>query len=263
MRGLIIAAAIFLGARAQALQAFTRVTPPPWLQAFDGAKFKYFRVQNVESYKVGSVVPHNHPVDLFVGVDAGSSWSPGGQITAQVVTELTKTVGILALCGFGFGNVNVLYFNYTAAGRAKVAGYASSSPYDPPFEFALYQELPARLRPMIILNQVGYAEAFNANAVSRMVSIYGNQLINISNLSFLPYDTAVDYNARLYTQASFSLMAHEIAHVVGNLEHVRLSAPNLMNDGVGTTLQDAGHAMSGALNNSQCTALLKYVQPSL
>jgi hypothetical protein len=108
---------------------------------------------------------------------------------------------------------------------------------------------------MLILNDVGYAESFNLQSVQNLSPYYGAQMTLIQNLSFVPATTAVGYNQNMLTQASYRLMAHEMAHVLGNLMHVALATPNLMNAGDGDTPQAIGHMMSSALTPSQCQAI--------
>lgn len=140
----------------------------------------------------------------------------------------------------------------------KLTQFDTSSPYDPPFEYSLYQDLPAALRPMVIFNQRGYAESFNRDAVNNLTPIYNVPISNIQDLSFVPSDTAFGYNARMMTQSSFSIIAHEMAHVIGNLEHIQVSTPNLMNVIQTGSMQEAGHAMSGSLDSDQCQAILHW-----
>jgi hypothetical protein len=53
-------------------------------------------------------------------------------------------------------------------------------------------------------------------------------------------------------------MAHEMAHVIGNLEHIQDPTPDLMDVLQSGSIQDVGHAMDGYLNPSQCQSILSY-----
>jgi hypothetical protein len=241
-------------------QSLTETNPPSWLQAYMHGTYQYYQVTKVRSFAVQNSTVNKKSIDLFIGIEMSSSWLNADQFSTFLNTELIKALHVFAQCGFGFNNVHVLYLQYSATGLANLNGYASADPYNGPFEFALMQDLPQSARPMVVLNQVGYAESFNADSIQSLISAYGASMVNISNLSFVPFNTAVTYNAQMQTQASYSLFAHEMAHVLGNLEHVQLSTPNLMNAGDGQTPAEIGQAMSGALNTQQCNAILAYQQ---
>ncbi len=238
--------------------ALIPISAPPEIQALAGSSYAFFQINEVKAFAVTNALPTRRNIDLYLGIELGSPWLSGDAPVDALSSEIPKAIQIFNKCALGFSHVYFLYLAYNHAGLNQLSQFASSSPYDPPFEFPLYQDMPSGLRPMVILNQRGYAESFNRDAVQNLTPIYNVPISRIQDLSFVPSDTAFGYNEQLMTQPSFSLMAHEMAHVIGNLEHIQVATPNLMNVYQSGTAEETGNAMSGDLNMDQCKAILNY-----
>ncbi|MDR3608649.1 MAG: hypothetical protein P4M08_14900 [Oligoflexia bacterium] len=238
--------------------ALTPVASPPGVQALLGSSYSFFQITEVKSYSVTNALPTRRTIDLYLAIEVGSPWLSGDTPVDALSSEIPKAIRIFNTCAFGFDQIHFLYLTYNAAGANQLSQFASSSPYDPPFEFALYQDMPASLRPMVIFNRQGYAESFNLDAIGNLTPIYNVPISRIQDISFVPSDTAFGYNARMLTQPSFSLLAHEMAHVIGNLEHIQIPTANLMNVYQSGSTQEVGQAMSGDLDADQCQAILNW-----
>ncbi len=253
-------ALLCLAARARAAETpvLSETTPPPEVQALDGFQGADYQVSQVRSFVVSNSSPSLKTLALYLGVEVGSPWLNGEDFSPLLALELPKALAVFSQCGLGFSRVHLLELRFNAAGLTRLADYASSSPYDPPFEFGLLQDLPPAARPMVVLLRQGYAESFNADAISNLTPVYGASIAKIGGLSFVPSDTDVGYDASVFAPGSYSLFAHEMAHVLGNLEHVTLSVPNIMNAGDGDTPRAAGRMMSTDMTPQQCAAVLSY-----
>lgn len=237
---------------------FSEVDSPASIKALAGTHYTNYQISKVRSFKVNNVSPLKRTIELYVAVQVGSPWLSGDQFSSLLSAEMPKALQVFSQCGFGFDQVHVLYLNYNAAGLKRLVGYESSDPYDPPFEFGLLQDLPQVVRPVVVLNKQGYAESFNAESVQRYAESFDAPISKIQDMSFVPSDTAVSYNKKMLTQDSYSLFAHEMGHVLGNLQHVKFPTPNLMSAAAGSTPQQSGKLMNSDLTADQCRAILNY-----
>lgn len=245
-------------ARAAAPPILSETTPSAEVQALDGFQGVYYQISQVRSFVVSSSSPSQKTLALYLGAEAGSPWLNGEDFSPLLSLELPKALAVFSQCGLGFSRVHLVVLRFNPAGLSRLADFAASSPYDPPFEFGLLQDLPAAARPMVVLLRQGYAESFNADSIRNLTAYYGASITKIGGLSFVPSDTDIGYDARVFAPSSYSLFAHEMAHVLGNLEHVTLPVPNIMNAGDGNTLRAAGRMMSTDMTPQQCAAVLSY-----
>jgi hypothetical protein len=261
MRRLALAALILSAApraRAADAPALTPTESPGAVEAMAGYSGVYYQIRAVRTFAMPDASAAQKTMDLYVTVELGSPWLKGEEFSPLLSAELPKALRVFGQCGLGFARVHVLYLQFNDAGLAKLSGFASSSPYDPPFEFDLFQDLPAAARPLVALNKQGYAESFNAGAIRNLAPLFGDKIARIDGMSFVPSDTAIGYNARMFAPASYSLFAHEMAHVLGDMVHVQLPEPNIMNAGDGDTPRAAGRMMGTQMTAEQCRAVLSY-----
>jgi hypothetical protein len=124
----------------------TEETPPAAVQKFLGANFTYLQIAGVKSFAVNTNAPKpKRQIDFYVGAQSGSAWLNGNSLSQLLSVELPKALQVFAACDLGFANVHMFVFKYTSEGLHQLNHYADSSPYDPPFEFPLYKDLPPAL----------------------------------------------------------------------------------------------------------------------
>ncbi len=236
----------------------TEIEPPATVQSLAKTTYSKFKIDKVRSFKLSYSTPLKRSMDLFLGVQVGSPWMEDDRFSPLLSAELLSGIQTLNQCGLGFNQIHVLYLNYNATGLKILAGFASASPYEPPFEFGLYKDLPSAARPIVVFNKRGTAKSYNATSIAAFSSIFGDEIAKVEDMAFVPSDTASGYNTRMFAQSSYSLLAHEMAHFLGNLAHVQLKTPNLMNANAAATLRQSGKLMSSDLNDEQCKAILNY-----
>lgn len=177
-------------------------------------------------------------VPMALIVEADSRWTRSGALEAA----LSRASRIFGRCGVGLGEIDVLTVRWGDEAIRDLRGE------DHPTERTVMTEplLPAR-RPIGFFFQDEESivpSAFNVKSVETLTRMGKTDMPLLLNTFWLTYE---QYRERQPDQdASFNLAAHEIAHLLGNLEHVD-EEPNLMSRG----------RKSGDLAEWQCVEVRK------
>jgi hypothetical protein len=202
--------------------------------------------------------PAEKTIELAFALDVRSAWGSSEKAKFELLEELRKTTAIFEQCAVRVGAVYVADVDYSDALRHNLTMDAVS-PYDPPAETQVLSALSSPVRPLTLLIGDGYTHVYNLNAVQ---GLEGTQPAARSLLDVVAYSWQIagDYAAQHRAQPSFSLLAHELTHVLGNIEHVNIPQPNLMNIYDGASPEEAGRAKSGDLLPEQCGAIHRFAQ---
>lgn len=185
-----------------------------------------------------SRAPKSVPLSLVV--EAGSGWDGAGVLESV----LGKASAIFGRCGLSLGAAEILTVRWTpeALRRLNV-----QNPYAGPAQMAVMDEplLPAR-RPTGFLfakSVPSTASAYNADSVGRLGGAHPGAK-RLLNTFWITIDQQVRARPPDVSE-SYSVFAHELTHLFGNLPHTPAS-PNLMTDA------STPGAKSGDLLEEQC-----------
>lgn len=182
-------------------------------------------------------------VPLAIVVENGSPWTAPGTLERA----LGKTSAIFARCGVTLGDAQVLTVKWTDEGLKRLN---KNDPYAGPAQIAVMDEplLPTR-RPVGFLFDKSIppvAEAYNDSSVNR----FKGQFPAASKLlgTFWITQDELTRPRRKDEGPTYSVVAHELTHILGDLGHTD-DTPNLM------TNDESPNAKSGDLTDAQCAAV--------
>lgn len=193
-----------------------------------------------------SFVPVSRPpreVPLALVVEAGSHWTRPGVLERV----LGKASAIFGRCGLGLGPAEVTVVRWSAEALRRLN---ADDPYAGPAQMTVMDEplLPGR-RPAVFLfarSVPSTASAYNLRSVTDFGRVHPRAK-SLLNTAWITEDQQT--RARRRDEAeSFSLFAHELTHLFGNLPHTPAS-PNLM------TEAETPGAKSGDLLEEQCVEI--------
>jgi hypothetical protein len=191
---------------------------------------------------VTAAAPQVAPLALVV--EDGSGWDAPGLLEGM----LGKASAIFAQCRVTLGPAEVVTVRWSPEALRRLN---NPDPYKGPEESAVMTEplIPAR-RPVGLLfakNSVpSTAKAFNRTSVAAFTVHYPDAARLLDT-----FWMTLDWQTRprkADEAASFSVPAHELTHILGDLPHTDAS-PNLMTNGEGRG------AKSGDLTPEQCDAI--------
>jgi hypothetical protein len=181
---------------------------------------------------------------LALIVEQGSGWDSSGSLEKT----LGKASAIFARCGVTLGEAEVVTVRWSAEGLKRLNVV---DPYAGPSEMNVMGEalLPAR-RPIGFLfaksSIPSTAKAYNKSTVETFEGQYPDARRLLDT-----FWITIDQQTRPRRPdelASFSVFAHELTHILGNLPHTP-ARPNLMTD------SDLPGSKSGDLLEEQCAAI--------
>jgi hypothetical protein len=182
---------------------------------------------------------------LALVVENGSGWDAPGVLEAV----LGKASAIFARCGVALGSAEVSFVRWSPEGLRRLN---IEDPYKGPAQIAVMGEplLPVR-RPAGFLFAAksipSTASAYNVRSVEAM----SRQTPAVKSMLNTFWITMDQQNRRPADFAeSYSMFAHELTHIFGNLPHTPAS-PNLMTDA------QTPRAKSGDLLEEQCVEIRK------
>jgi hypothetical protein len=184
-------------------------------------------------------------VPLALVVEGGSGWDEPGILEAV----LGKASSIFGRCGVSLGSTEVSFVRWSPEGLRRLN---IENPYKGPAQIAVMGEplLPSR-RPVGFLFAAksipSTASAYNVSSTQAL----GRQTPAVKTLLNTFWITMDQQNRHPADFAeSYSMFAHELTHIFGNLPHT-LASPNLMTDA------DTRGAKSGDLLEEQCVEIRK------
>ncbi len=182
-------------------------------------------------------------VPISLVVQAGSSWATPGVLEET----LGKASAIFAACGVTLGEADVSLVRWTPRALGRLS---NPDPYRGPPESDAVSRSGARSRPLGFLFGPGavpaVAKAFNQDSVDGLARMGHPDAAVLWGTFWITTDWR-----RLpapEVAPSYSIAAHELAHLLGNLGHVP-EAPNLMSE------SEAPGAQNGDLTPAQCAAI--------
>lgn len=185
-------------------------------------------------------------IALQIVVDEASEWARPGEIEAQV----KKASGIFRQCGVELGRAEIKVVKYSAAA---VTALNNQNPYRGPSELVLMGGDLTKVRPAVFLfgNQIAStAKAFTTTSISRLGQgspVDVKPLLNTTVLSGHHRTNDPIPGAH----SSYSTFAHELAHLLGDIDHVDLPG-NLM-----SSRREPGSKTSG-LTQAQCEKIRQH-----
>lgn len=179
-------------------------------------------------------------VPLALVVEEGSGWDGPGVLQSV----LGKASAIFGQCGLSLGSAEVLTVRWTPEALRRLN---IQNPYAGPAQTAVMGEplLPAR-RPVGFLFAKSVpptASAYNGDSVARLSGAHPGAR-RLLNTFWITIDQQIRARPPDISE-SYSVFAHELTHLFGNLPHTPAS-PNLMTDA------SSRGAKSGALLEDQC-----------
>lgn len=184
-------------------------------------------------------------VPIQVIVDEKTSWAKVGEIKAQV----DKASKIFKQCNIEIGEVTVRYMNVSPKINEVLSD--SPSPYKAPQELMLAKQDITTTRPAVFLlskSVINTAKAFTRHAVTQLSRSTTADLSPMLHLSIIS-DNHRTNEVSGHVVNSYSNFAHELAHILGNLEHTEEN-DNLM--------ANSPKIISGRLNAEQCKQISDY-----
>lgn len=184
------------------------------------------------------------PLQIFV--DEGSEWAKPGEVAAQI----RKASGIFRQCNVELGKTEIKVVKYSAAA---VTALNNQNPYRGPSELVLMGGELTKVRPAVFLfgNQIAStAKAFSSTSISRLSMgspVDVKPLLNTTLLSGHHRTNDPIPGAH----SSYSTFAHELAHLLGDIDHVDLPG-NLM-----SSRRAPGSKTSG-LTPTQCEKIRQH-----
>jgi hypothetical protein len=181
---------------------------------------------------------------LSLVVEQGSSWQAPGMLEHV----LGKASAIFARCGVTLGAAEVVSVRWSAEGLRRLN---VQDPYKGPEQTAVMGEplIPAR-RPIGFLFQPGSvpstAKAYNKTSLEAFKAQFPDSAL-LRDTFWITLDQQVR-KPKPDEAESFSVFAHELTHLFGDLPHTR-AHPNLMTD------DGSVGAKSGDLTDEQCAAI--------
>ena len=103
---------------------------------------------------------------------------------------------------------------------------------------------------MCIRDSYNTAKAYTPDTITRMNRAGRQSHDNIARTSWIT-DNRAEINTDIGETQSYSVLAHEIGHIMGELNHVSSSGGNLMN------LEDRSGSKSAYLSPEQCRQINK------
>lgn len=185
-------------------------------------------------------------IPLQITVDASSVWAAPGEIQRQVA----KASGIFRQCGIELGRVEVHYVSFSPD---IVSSLNNPNPYRGPGALGLVTEEMSATRPAMWLfgTQIpSTAQAFTQTSIERLSegpSVEVAPLLNTTLISGHHHSNAPVPGAH----ASYSTFAHELAHLLGDLDHVD-EMDNLMSS------ETRPRSKTGRLSAAQCQQMRTY-----
>lgn len=213
------------------------------------------RVTGQRVYTLIGGQPGAPDYELTLLVDQRGPWA-GALGRAKLREGLLESAAIFARCGVNLRRAHVVETWLDDALRDSFDPGAIN-PYLPPPEVAVATRVAVPARPLVLALEKGSTRAFHKPAVERFVRQHpeNRHLLDVATLS---WSIARDYDERFFVQPSYSLLAHELAHLLGDFGHVVSPVPNLMNSYEGSSPREAGLAKSGDLLPEQCAAIASY-----
>lgn len=190
--------------------------------------------------------PGVQQIPLQLVVDETSKWAVNGELEAQV----SKTSGIFRRCGIELGRVEIKLVRYS---QATIDALNNPNPYRGPSEVILTKGDLSDVRPLMWLfdNRIAStAKAFNRTSIERLSR--GSPV----DVTPLLHTSVMSGHHRTNTpipgaNPSYNTLAHELAHILGDLDHVD-EADNLMSS------RTVPNSKSGRLNPDQCKSIQEY-----
>ena len=183
-------------------------------------------------------------VPLALVVEEGSGWDAPGRLEGA----LGKASAIFAQCRVSLGAAEVVTVRWSAEALRRLS---NPDPYKGPEETFLMSDpaIPAR-RPVGLLfgakSVPSTAKAFNKSSLAIFTPHFPDA-IRLLDSFWMTLDQETRPR-RADEAASFSVTAHELTHILGDLPHTP-AHPNLMTEAEGSG------AKSGDLTSEQCDAI--------
>lgn len=205
------------------------------------AQSRIWNVEREEKIPAPPATQGIQQIRLQIVMDSRSEWAVPGMLTAQVA----KASKIFRQCDVEFGEVEVKFVSFTpetimgmnkestslAGERNLVAGELSPTR---PVIFLFGTQIPESAR------------AYTSSAVKRL-SFGGPKVESLKDVTILTGQHCSNKPVP-GAQASYSTLAHEIAHLAGDLPHTE-DPNNLMTE---------GNVKTGRLNAEQCEKIRQY-----
>ena len=202
----------------------------------------------VRSETIPAPVPTSgvQQIALQIFIDNSSEWAGTGELQSH----LRKASGIFLQCGLEIGRVEVKYVTYS---ERVINSLNNPNPYRGPPELALMKGDLSAVRPAMFLfgRQIpSSASAFNRTSINRLNA---GGTIDVTPLLHTTILSSHHSTNRPVpgANASYSTFAHELAHLLGDLDHVD-EGNNLMSS------RDGANSKSGRLNPAQCRRIQEY-----
>ncbi|MCC2677805.1 MAG: hypothetical protein K0R29_381 [Pseudobdellovibrio sp.] len=206
----------------------------------------HFTITAARVWQDASAQPESF--NTVVLVDNESKWKSTSVMDAQ----LLKSSRIFEPCGVVLKKALVLNVSFTASGLA-ILGNERPDPSVGPAEILIARSgLPANIMTGVLVKnrtrERDVAYAFNRSSVER-ASQSGKDWSSLL-YSYWVSDKYISNPPQSDYVASYSTLAHELTHILGDLGHTD-DYPNLMSN------SDKAGSKSGALNREQCSEIKK------
>jgi hypothetical protein len=181
---------------------------------------------------------------LALVIESGTGWEAPGLLDKV----LGKASAFFARCGVTLGETEVVSARWSKEGLRLLN---VADPYKAPAEASVMPEpmIPAR-RPVGFFFAKGSipstAKAYNVSSTNVFNQRFP-EAAAMSDTFWITYDEGFR-PPKPDTAPSYSMMAHELAHIFGDIGHTR-EHPNLMTD------DESAGAKSGDLTDAQCAAI--------
>ena len=196
-----------------------------------------WKVSRKETIAAPQASPGLQQIPLSIILEEGTLW------TTDLKAQLDKASKIFHQCGIEFGKVEV---SYVTLSKPLIESMKNPNPYKGSAELNFMKGEVSETRPLLFLlgkQTPSGAKAFNATSVKKLSSwtVDASPLLNTTFIteqhhSHKPVPGSVP---------SYSTLAHELAHLFGDFDHVN-EMDNLMSN-----FEKPG-SKTGRLNPDQC-----------
>jgi hypothetical protein len=212
--------------------------------AFSTQASELWRVTGTSSIPTPDAEPTVRRIPIQLFVEASSPWSDGNALVHTII----KTSRIFQQCGLALGEVSVTMIELTPAG---IEALNDQNPYKGPNIRGFAQAVKDLPRPLgFLFNQQSgpfdMAKAYTRRATDVFVRSHGDVMLPLLD-TFYVSSRWIDNRFVPNGTEKYNTFAHEVAHLLGNIDH------NEENDNLMSNRRKGGR-----LNSSQCASMQRY-----
>lgn len=215
----------------------------------------YADFENPRLMELSSFNDTSPKFDLIVFIEKNSGWdSLDHEVSPLLRDQLLKNQEIFKQCGVVLNKVRLYDFTLNDLGKDALAPINPNSiphyVYWPKVPSSYFlEEIKAENTIILVLNQNYSTGAYT------WTSSTAKKYADARGSAWVAFEDHKTYPGQFFVQKTYNLMAHEIAHVLGELSHTYSPIPNLMTGYEASSKYLSGKKKTGDLNFEQCESI--------